>query len=94
MKRMTVTEKVGLNKYDLDEGHPHIVVHEAVCREKCPGLACLFICPAGVYSEQHGQITADWAACLECGACKAACPTDALDWVYPRGGFGIVYRYG
>lgn len=94
MKRTTVTEKVGLNKYDLDEGHPHIVVHEAVCREKCPSLACLFICPAGVYSEQHGQITADWAACLECGACKAACPSDALDWVYPRGGFGIVYRYG
>ncbi len=94
MKRMTVTEKVGLNKYDLDEGHPHITVHEAVCREKCPSLACLFICPAGVYSEQHGQITADWAACLECGACKAACPSDALDWVYPRGGFGIVYRYG
>jgi ferredoxin like protein len=94
VKRMTVTEKVGLNKYELDEGHPHIMVHEAVCRDQCPDLACLFVCPAGVYSEQHGQITADWAACLECGACKAACPAEALDWVYPRGGFGIVYRYG
>jgi len=54
----------------------------------------LLVCPARVYSEVNGKIMADWAACLECGACKAACPTDALDWVYPRGGFGIVYRNG
>ncbi len=94
MKPMTVTEKVGVNKYELDEGHPHITVHEGVCWTKCKDLACLLVCPAGVYSEQHGHIMADWAACLECGACKVACPEDALDWVYPRGGFGIIYRYG
>ena len=94
MKQMTVTEKIAVNKYELDEGHPHIVVHEEASRAKCKNLACLLVCPARVYSEVNGKIMADWAACLECGACKAACPTDALDWVYPRGGFGIVYRNG
>ena len=94
MKKMTVTEKIAVNKYELDEGHPHIVVHEEACRAKCKNLACLLVCPARVYSEVNGKIMADWAACLECGAFKAACPTDALDWVYPRGWFGIVYRNG
>jgi len=52
------------------------------------------VCPARVYTEVNGRIMADWAACLECGACKAACPSGALEWTYPRGGFGIVYRHG
>ncbi len=94
MKRMSVAERLGVNKYELDEGHPHIEVHEDVCRAKCKDLACLFVCPANVYSEQNGRIVADWAGCLECGTCKVACPSDALDWVYPRGGFGVVYRNG
>ena len=94
MKPMTVPQKLAVNKYELDEGHPHIEVHEEVCRSLCPDLACLFICPADVYSEQNGQIVADWAACLECTTCKVACPSEALHWEYPRGGFGIVYRSG
>ncbi len=94
MSAMTVTQKLGVNKYELDEGHPHIEVHEEVCRAECPDLACLFVCPANVYSEQNGKIVADWAGCLECGTCKVACPTKALDWVYPRGGFGVLYRHG
>jgi ferredoxin like protein len=90
----SVTEKLAVNKFELDEGHPHIVVNEEVCRAKCANLACLFVCPANVYSEQNGKIVADWAGCLECGTCKVACPGDALQWEYPRGGFGVVYRSG
>jgi ferredoxin like protein len=94
MKAMTVAEKIALNKYELDEGHPHIAVHEEACRTECKNLACLMVCPATVYTEVNGKIMADWAACLECGACKAACPSGALEWTYPRCGFGIVYRHG
>jgi ferredoxin like protein len=89
-----LTEKLAANKYELDEGHPHIEVNEAACRELCEDLACLYVCPAGVYSEQNGKIVVDWAGCLECATCQIACPTQALHWVYPRGGFGIIYRYG
>jgi len=94
MNRLSVPQKIAVNKYELDEGHPHIKVHQDVCRAACPDLACLYVCPANVYSEQNGQIVADWAGCLECTTCKIACPSEALEWEYPRGGFGIVYRSG
>lgn len=91
---MSIPEKLGINKYELDEGHPHIQVNNEVCQKECGTKMCLFICPAAVYSEHNGVVTADWAGCVECGTCKAACPSEALQWEYPRGGFGIIYRYG
>jgi len=94
MNRLSIPEKLSIDKYELDDGHPHIEVKNEICQEKCETKACLFVCPAGVYSEQNGSIAADWAGCLECGTCKAACPSDALTWFYPRGGFGVVYRFG
>ena len=94
MNHMSVTEKIAVNKYELDEGYPHIEVNNEICQAKCGDKFCLFVCPAEVYSEHDGLIVAEWAACLECGTCKAACPHEALSWVYPRGGFGIVYRNG
>jgi ferredoxin like protein len=93
MNNISMPEKLAINKYELDEGHPHIELNNEIC-QVCVDKACLFVCPAGVYTEQDGKIMADWAGCLECGTCKAACPTEALTWVYPRGGFGIIYRYG
>ncbi len=94
MNRLGIPEKLALDKYELDEGNPHIVVNNEICRRLCKERACLFVCPAGVYTEQNGEIIPEWAACLECGTCQVACPHEALSWVYPRGGFGIIYRYG
>ena len=94
MKRLSVLEKIGHNKFELDEGHPHIEVHEEALRAEDPDLACLYVCPANVYSEQNWRIVADWAGCVECGTCRIAASPAGLTWVFPRGGFGIVYREG
>ena len=32
--------------------------------------------------------------CLECGNCEVACLRDAIAFRVPKGGTGIVYRYG
>jgi ferredoxin like protein len=32
--------------------------------------------------------------CLECGTCKVVCDRDAVSWRYPRGGYGVRYRWG
>ncbi len=95
MNRLAINEKLAVNKYILDEGHSHIkMLNEEVCNHECQLKPCLYICPARVYVLVDGKIVIDSAGCLECGACKVVCPNNSLEWNYPRGGFGIIYRGG
>jgi ferredoxin like protein len=94
MKRMGVEEKLGLNKFLLDEGNPHIKINKEICRA-CTGKPCLVACPASLYTLKEEEIGFDYAGCLECGTCRIICPKPgAIDWSYPRGTFGVAYRYG
>lgn len=93
MNGLSVPEKLVFNKYELDE-HSHIHIDKQICQTKCKNRVCLFICPAKVYREHNGDVMADHAGCLECGTCLVACTPKALQWKYPDGGFGIVYRNG
>ncbi len=90
----SVTGLLALNRFELDEGHPHISVDNEICEVSCTLRPCLTICPAEVYREHDGRVVADFAACLECGTCVIACPPEAISWHYPRGGLGVQYRYG
>jgi ferredoxin like protein len=94
MKRMGVEEKLGLNKFLLDEGNPHIKINKEICRA-CTGKPCLVACPDSLYTLKEEEIGFDYAGCLECGTCRIICPKPgAIDWSYPRGTFGVAYRYG
>ena len=91
---MNIEAKLGLDVFALDK-EPHIVVNQAVCRERCKRRVCLTICPARLYTQaEDGSIVLNYEGCLECGTCKLACAEGALDWRYPRGGFGVQYRFG
>ena len=72
---------------------PHIVIHKELCAG-CDGRPCIVACPAGLYSWEGGGIVHNCEGCLECGSCRAICPLDALEWRYPRGGYGVRYRWG
>ena len=30
--------------------------------------------------------------CLECGACKIACPKNNIKWCYPESGHGVIFK--
>ena len=32
--------------------------------------------------------------CIECGTCRILCPYYNVSWKYPRGGFGVAYKFG
>ncbi|MGD2142851.1 MAG: 4Fe-4S dicluster domain-containing protein [Anaerolineae bacterium] len=77
-------------KPDLE---PHIVIDKKRCLD-CEARPCTVVCPAGLYVWLGDQLTHNCDGCLECGSCRAVCPRDAIEWRYPRGGYGVRYRWG
>ena len=73
----------------------HIIVKKELCQE-CPTRPCLVVCTAENYQwdEKRGELVFNYEGCLECGACRIICPRDAIEWSYPRGGYGVKYRFG
>lgn len=91
----SVPERLGKNRFVLDEEQPHIEVHQEALARSGFADALVACCPAHVYSKQpDGTIGVEYAACLECATCLALAPEGTLTWHYPRGGFGVQYREG
>lgn len=92
---MNIESKLGLDAFKLDE-ESHIRINQEICRQDCQEKYCLFVCPAHLYSvsKESGDICVEFEGCLECGTCRIACRYGALEWDYPRGGFGVQFRFG
>lgn len=90
-----VEEKLYQNRYIVDAGRPHISIrpHEKPSERL---LAMTHICPAGCYSQTpSGQIEIAPDGCLECGTCRVLCEASGdITWNYPRGGFGVLFKFG
>lgn len=91
---VNVEEKLGFDKYAVDEQNPHIVL-----KQDCPDgefRKLILACPAHLYKYgEHGEKTFDYAGCLECGTCRFLCGQTALEkWEYPQGTMGVEYRFG
>ena len=95
MKRLTIEQLLGVDKFAVDDEHAHIKVNKEIC-SACNPKPCTFACPASLFCIKNGELSFDYAGCLECGTCRVVCPNAgiAIDWQYPRGGFGVHYRYG
>jgi len=92
---MKIEEKLALNAFKTDK-ESHIKIDQEICRKKCTRRHCLFVCPGHLYSydEENSVVSVEFAGCLECGTCKIACTQGAIEWVYPKGEYGVQYRYG
>ncbi|NOW48471.1 ferredoxin like protein [Novosphingobium sp. SG751A] len=90
-----VEEKLFSNRYLVDAGRPHIRVkpHQTPSRGL---LAMTRLCPAGCYAQnESGQVEVSADGCVECGTCRIVTQgTGELEWNYPRGGFGVLYKFG
>ena len=89
---MNIDELLSTVKYNPDTVS-HLVPDNDVCK-KCQNRVCERICPARVYEwdneKQKLQVT--YENCLECGACRIACPYSAIDWKYPNSTKGITFK--
>lgn len=90
---MSVNEKLIKTRFVVDSGTPHITVDTSVCADCLEG-PCLVVCPGQCFEKEQEKLTFSWENCIECGSCRLVCPKDAITWEYPRGGFGVCFRYG
>ena len=74
---VNVDVKLGVNKFNVDEEHPHIVVKADADKQALELL--VKACPAGLYKKQDdGSVRFDYAGCLECGAGTVGIPARHL----------------
>lgn len=91
---MKVEEKIALNAIKKDR-ESHIGLDQERCG-RCKERWCVSVCPGHLYAlnTETGEMVVEYAGCLECGTCKIACRYGSISWKYPRGEFGVQYRYG
>jgi len=87
---VSIQEKLDRVRFRLDR-EPHIKLNPELCN-LCEEKPCLWVCPAGLFTLSEGEVLFSHEGCLECGTCRVACPKGAIEWRYPRGGFGVCYR--
>ena len=45
--------------------------------------------------KRSGQVEIASDGCLECGTCRVLRePTGEITWNYPRGGYGVLFKFG
>ncbi len=90
-----VEEKLFQNRYVVDAGAPHIKVmpHETPSANL---VAMTKLCPAGCYAlAETGQVEIVADGCMECGTCRVLCEAAGdIEWNYPKGGFGVLFKFG
>ena len=89
---MNLDDLLAKVKYKPD-ANSHLFPDNELCLT-CKNRVCEFVCPAKVYEwdneKQALQVT--FENCLECGACRIACPKNAIYWKYPKVNKGVTYK--
>lgn len=90
-----VEDKLFQNRYLVDAGKPHIKVREHTVPSAAL-LALTTVCPARCYeTNEKGQVEITPDGCMECGTCRVLCEASGeVEWNYPRGGYGVLYKFG
>lgn len=66
--------------------------------DNCKGCRkCEIICPMDLWKvvNKKAQLHADYKVyCLECGHCYSICENDAIEFHFPKGGTGVIFKHG
>lgn len=92
---MNVEDKLFVNKFK-PAAEPHIKIRDKSLCLKCVNKQCSIGCPSDCWKiEEAGTAHVSVEGCLECGTCRVICDEfQNVEWSYPQGGFGVLYRYG
>ena len=92
--KMNLDDKLATLKYTPDSVS-HLKPNNADCKT-CKSRPCENVCPAGVYEwlEDEQKLLVKYENCLECGACRIVCEKQSLNWEYPKGTKGVMFKKG
>lgn len=92
---MKIEDKLFLDRYIVDEENAHLKIKDQEKCKKCAKKQCVPVCPADVYKWEEDHIEVAYIDCLECGSCRIACSEfNNIEWQYPRGGCGVMFKFG
>lgn len=88
--KVNVQNKINTVLFKTDH-ESHIKINQEKCKN-CKNKPCLTVCPAGMFSLSGDgkEVIYSYEGCLECGTCYVVC--EYLEWNYPKGGYGVIYR--
>ena len=71
----------------------------AIDENKCNGCGqCTMICASSLWSvskEGKAKLSPQYKKlCLECAGCWQMCDQEAIQFKYPKGGTGLIIKYG
>lgn len=58
---------------------------------------CVIVCPVNLWmmEKSKAKIQAKYKEiCLECGSCWQVCEYNAINFKYPKGGTGVIFKRG
>ena len=86
---VNVDEYLAVNKYEVDEGNPHITLADDLDDAEFDKL--VKVCPAALYKrDEDGARSFDYAGCLECGTCRVLCEGPVVSkWKFPEATMGV-----
>nr|WP_312334961.1 4Fe-4S dicluster domain-containing protein [Anaerospora hongkongensis] len=90
----TLQEKINSLQFKPDDAWQHVIIADQKRCKNCPTQACLTICPTGVFRWNYADtspISVLYKQCIECGACRLACPCKNIEFLYPKGSYGVIY---
>lgn len=94
MAKMSLDDKLGIDRFNVDEHNAHITINKNYENEEKIGQL-IMACPAGLYQYENGKIIFNHEGCLECGTCRVLSKGKVVDsWNYPLGGMGIEFYMG
>ena len=95
MKKLTIEDKLGLDRFHTDDEHSHIEVDKEY-RDAAEIKKVVLACPAECYHlNEDGSFTFSHLGCLECGTCRVLSLGKVVKaWHHPRGSIGVSYREG
>jgi len=94
MKKMTIEDRLALNRFNVDELDPHIKV-DLECTDMEEIKKLLLACPARCYTYINDNFGFSHLGCLECGTCRVLSGGKIVkEWNHPQGSVGVTFRQG